>query len=519
MQAALARVNSELEDWIRTSQSERRFREFASSSSDYFWELDGDLKFSFFSERFTELTGFRQEDYLGHEAIELGLPNATPDMENKYLDSIKHKHPFRHVEFKAILDDSLSKWISITGTPTYDSERNFIGYRGTGSDITESHNLRERLNRSERLDALGQLAAGIAHDFNNLLGIIRGHAELISLRGNSQGAASSVQEIVGASDRGANLVTQLLTFGGKTESQLSSLDVHAALHALMPLLESAVGDAIDLRLGMEKSLWRACCDASQFDSAVLNLILNARDSIASSGVISVRAENYTAADGENLLQLLPGQYVCVQVSDTGGGIPEEVLRRIFEPFFTTKRTKGGSGLGLSMVHGFVEQAQGRAFAESELGRGTTISFYLPRHVGDSEEASASPTPNDIDGGNRLILVVEDNEPLREITITYLQRAGYRTLQASTVRAALNILAENPAIALVFTDIALPGGMSGADLARQMAVSFPNIPVIPTSGHARNLEVEDLAEPVLSKPYSFNELLGRIDSILRDQHPS
>ena len=172
-----------------------------------------------------------------------------------------------------------------------------------------------------------------------------------------------------------------------------------------------------------------------------------------------------------------------------------------------------------MVHGFVEQSGGRAISESELGRGTTISLYLPRYSGDNQDSSTNRRLVDIDGAGQLILIVEDNEALSDITVAYLQRAGYRTLQAGTVHAAMILLNETPDIALVFTDIALPGGLSGTDLANQMTVSFPDIPVIPTSGHAMNVELEGLAEPILTKPYSYTELLERIDHVLKQHLPS
>ncbi len=519
IQDALKQANTELETWIRTSQSEQRFKDFASSSSDYFWELDSELKFSFLSERFTELTGLPAQEYLGASAIEKGLPNSPSEAQHKYLQALASRDAFRDVDFQVALSGNTAKWISIAGAPAYDDAENFIGYRGTGSDITERMSMLNRLHRSERMDALGQLTGGIAHDFNNLLGIIRGHAELIEMtefESPAKAVGASVREIVEASDRGAALVKQLLAFGGNAESSPSSLDVAAALHGMFALLESAVGDAVELRIRIEQPLWPAYCDATQFDSAILNLVITARDATATGGTVTISSKNRYVTKDAGSSELSPGRYVCVEVSDTGSGIAPDDLPRIFEPFFTTKRPEGGSGLGLSVVHGFAEQSGGHAVATSQAGEGTTISLYLPRS-GDlpDEHSNVRSSPNVRDWSGRQILVVEDNRALREVTVAYLQKAGFDTIEAGTGRAALDTLEANPTIALVLTDIALPGGMSGTDLVNQIAISCPGLPVVPTSGHARHPESEGLVLPILPKPYTYAELIGRIEDTFKN----
>ncbi len=377
----------------------------------------------------------------------------------------------------------------------------------------------EALRHAYKLDALGQVTGGIAHDFNNLLTVISGNLELVE-RGVRAWDATRRDKILRAAgfalravrDCGT-LTHKILAFARRDALRLTVTNVSAAIQQYGPLLQRAAGEQVKLVLSLPPDLWSCWIDAGQLEAAILNLVVNARDAMPSGGTVEIETANVviegaaTAARPDRLADLAPGEYVRVTVADTGVGMTPDVVDRAFEPFFTTKDVGKGSGLGLSQVYGFARQAGGSVSVETAPGAGTRIRLYFPRTL---EKAVSSSRPGDVDeapGGSETILVVEDNELVREFVVQTLRDLGYTVLQAANGRAALEILQSSVPAALLFTDVVMPERMTGVELATEARRLRPDLKVVLTSGFSADAVGDRPAGgfPYLAKPYSVGEL--------------
>ena len=367
-----------------------------------------------------------------------------------------------------------------------------------------------RLFQSQRLEALGQLTGGVAHDFNNLLTVVSGNLQMLEERLDDPFSQKLAKAAMRATGRGADLTRKLLAFSRRQTLQPRAIDIVQLLDSLAEVLRRTLGAHIDVRTACDPGLPTAKADPGMLDTALLNLAVNARDAMPDGGRLTLEArravldEDYAARHAE----VAPGEYVEIAVSDNGSGMPPEVLARAFEPFFTTKDSGKGSGLGLSLVYGFVKQSGGHIAVYSEQGIGTTIRLYLPV-VADEVVRRASRDPAEIRGGHETILVVEDDEAVREVAVGFVSRLGYRVLQAADAQQALVLLAREPAIDLLFTDVVLRGEVDGPQLAREAMRRKPGLKVLYTSGYARNAlpmqsELDGSIE-LLSKPYQIGQL--------------
>lgn len=353
-------------------------------------------------------------------------------------------------------------------------------------DITERSALEEQLRRSQRMEAIGQLTGGIAHDFNNLLTVIIGNLELIDARVEDENLRDLLQDAQEAADLGATLTDRLLTFARRQPLTPSVVDLNGIVLSMSELLRRTLGENVDLSAVLDNELWHAVIDPGQVENALLNLAINARDAMEGGGRLTIESQNadvdedYVAA----VPGLVSGNYVLISVSDTGTGMPAEVVDRVFEPFFTTKETGRGTGLGLSMVYGFAKESGGHVTVYSEQGVGTTVNLYLPRAVADVDVAVAD-VPVSANGtlAGEKILVVEDSERVRRLTRRRLEDLGYTVTEAENAPSALEILAENAQFDLVLSDVVMPGGMTGYDLHDRIKVDYPSIAVLLTSGYA------------------------------------
>ena len=382
-------------------------------------------------------------------------------------------------------------------------------------------NLNARLLQSQRMEAIGQLTGGVAHDFNNLLTVVLGNADLLAEMSADDPARRQLAEMIGAAaQRGAALTQQLLAFARKQPLDPSVVDVSQRVAALDSMLRRTLGEHIEIELVRAAGLWPAMVDPAQLENALLNLCLNARDAMPTGGKLTLETAN-AALDQRYADQhpdVAPGQYVMLAVSDTGVGIPPEHLARVFEPFFTTKEKGRGTGLGLAMVYGFAKQSAGHVGVYSEPGHGTTIKLYLPRAQG-ARPAPVDPKAQEpaIRGGTESVLVVEDDEPVRQLACLELRALGYRVLEAPNGADALRIVESDEPIELLFTDVVMPGGMSGrqlADAARQLR---PGLRVLYTSGYTENAIVHhgrlDPGVMLLPKPYRRADLARAIRTAL------
>jgi PAS domain S-box-containing protein len=390
---------------------------------------------------------------------------------------------------------------------------------GGMSDVTAQRESQERQAQLQRLDAVGQLSGGIAHDFNNLLQVILANSEYLQ-EALPHGELASVAELItAAADQGSVLIERLLTFSRRQSLQAKPADVTKLIIHLESLLRRTLGENIEITLSYSATVWAALVDAAQLETALLNLAINSRDAMPQGGRLSIEIENVSLDESHSkkFEDFVPGDYVMITVTDNGSGMDESTLSHAFDPFFTTKDVGKGTGLGLSMVYGFVKQSNGFLSINSFLGVGTIISMYLPRAVTSAEEAPPiTRTEKEIHGSGR-ILVVEDNDLVRSQVAMQLQAVGYDVVQAQNASDALAMLASGGTFDLIFTDIIMPGGMNGYQLATEARKLFPGIHILLTTGYSdqmvKNLSGLDPDVSLISKPYHRRELSLKLQELI------
>ena len=377
---------------------------------------------------------------------------------------------------------------------------------GTCLDITYRRQLEQQLLQSQKLDAIGRLTGGIAHDFNNMLSVIIWNLDALT-RSLKTGTKDQdrVSNALGAALNCADLVRQLLTFARHQPHQPKVIDLSEMVPRMARLLTPVLGEHVNIETRPGESIWPIFADPAQVESALVNLAINARDSMPEGGTLTIECANVRQSAGA--LEPAAGDYVVVTVSDTGIGMPQDVIDRAFEPFFTTKELGKGSGLGLSMVHGFVKQAGGHVAIDSTTGSGTRIKLYLPRTaVADTTDAETSSDDAERPSGAHVVLVVEDNAIVRSVAVARFEELGHTVLEAGSAAGALELLASAAPIDLLFTDVVIPGGVGGLELARRALELRPAIRVIFTSGYAASFNgVDDLPGEFLQKPYRDEDL--------------
>jgi PAS domain S-box-containing protein len=387
-------------------------------------------------------------------------------------------------------------------------------------DVTDAKAREDQLRQLQRMEAVGRLTGGVAHDFNNLLAIIHGNAELVRA-GMEEGseAAEMTDDVIGAAARGAELVRRLLAFARMQHLEPKSVDLNERLSDILGLLQRALGENVNLRVKAGKGLWPAIVDPTQVDDALVNLAINARDAMPDGGSLTIETQNVGLDEdyAAHHVEVTPGDYVMLAVSDTGVGMAPEVIARAFEPFFTTKEEGQGTGLGLSQVFGWVKQSGGHIKIYSELGHGTAVKLYLPRAAAKRAKAKWEPemvTPK----GDETILVVEDNPNVRKTVIRQLRDLGYKTEEADSGISALQMVRDGLKFDLLLTDVIMPGGITGYQLADQLRGDHPALKVLFTSGYTELAVASDQPGPkdaLLSKPYRKQDL-GRAIRAALDQ---
>jgi PAS domain S-box-containing protein len=388
-------------------------------------------------------------------------------------------------------------------------------------DVTEKRLLEAELRQSQKMEAIGRLTGGIAHDFNNLLSVIIGNAQLLSrsLR-ESPRLLRQAETTLKAAVRGAELTRRLLAFARQQVLEPRVVDINSLLSGMYELLRRSLTGEIEIQQRLEREPWPLKVDPGQLENAVLNLVINARDAMPDGGVIDITTRNVAISDVRNACedQPGPGEYLLLEVRDTGSGMSPQVLKRVFEPFFTTKETGKGSGLGLAMVYGFVKQSDGYVHISSAAGAGTTVHLYFPRTHAAVQSASLEPAAIlDLPRGSETILVVEDDLEVRSTATDILTSLGYRVLQAGNGHQALEQFMQHPDIALVFSDVMLSGGLLGTNLVTKLRERRPSLSVLLTTGFSESLILHrglmQESVTVLSKPYKVEDLARRIRAIL------
>lgn len=381
----------------------------------------------------------------------------------------------------------------------------------------------EQLRQAQKMEAIGSLTGGVAHDFNNVLQVINGNLQMLAAEAGETGENAATQRrLAAATDavkRGAKLAAHLLAFARRQPLSPTVLNPRRLLNGMSEMLHRALGETVKVDTILSDDLWHVQADRNQLENALLNLAINARDAMQADGTLTVRAANRVldAAFCRDEPELSPGEYVVFTVADTGGGMPPEILRHVFEPFFTTKPDGHGTGLGLSMVFGFVRQSGGHTVIESTVGRGTTVSLFFPRccepETAETVDDTAAPG-----GGGETILIVEDDADVRLTAVEMLAQLGYKVLTASSGDAAVEFIDSDVPIDLLFTDVVMPGKVKSVELARRAAARSPAVPTLFTSGYTRDEIVHhgklDAGITLLSKPYRRADLARKVRSVLR-----
>ena len=392
------------------------------------------------------------------------------------------------------------------------------GWVATYSDISERRLAELQLVHAQKMEAIGNLTGGIAHDFNNLLAVISLNLEFLLGRSDDE---EKVREhgsrALQASLRGANLISQLLAFARRQTLAPQQINVNTWIRSIADLLEHMLGERVAISLELGSQIWPVNADATRLETAIANLATNARDAMPRGGKLTILTRNVTVteADARGRPDVVPGDFVMIEVADTGAGMAQDVLDRIFEPFFTTKQEGHGTGLGLSMVFGFIRQSGGFITVDSKVGSGTTFRLHLPRGRGEVEIEQASLQPSTIVGGTESILVVEDNDAVRFITTDLLTQLGYDVIEARSPVEALEFLVGDRKIDLMFSDVVMPGGIDGFGLAQEASRMRPGLKLLLTSGFTEFAERAAGSSPIrmLGKPFRQSELATTLREVI------
>ena len=493
-------------------ESESRYRAIFETAVDAIIVSDQHGIIQEFSRAAEAMTGYRAAELIGQNMRVLLPPAMRQEPERytaRYLWTIKELEVCRKdgSVFPAHL--SIAEWWA-------GGYRHFTGIL---RDLSAQHReqvertkLEAQLHQAQKMEAIGNLTGGMAHDFNNMLGVIIGNIDLLrDLKGEDSDIDELTREALDAAFRGADLTRRLLAFARQQPLRPQHVDVNELVSGITRLLRRTIGEDVEISLDLAPELWPVVVDPAQLEASLTNLATNARDAMADGGRLMIVTGNRTldADYAAQHAEVVPGGYVMLEVSDTGSGMTSEVMHRIFEPFFTTKSRDKGTGLGLSMVFGFIKQSGGHIGVYSEPGIGTTFRLFLPRMAEDvpiAEERAATPL---LHGRGESVLVVEDNAALRRVVTRQLAELGYQVLAAENAAAGLELL-DRQSIDLLLTDIVMPGGINGRELARRARQRWPEIKIVFTSGFSEarlNGDAGPLAActPLLSKPYRKEDL--------------
>jgi PAS domain S-box-containing protein len=493
--------------------SERNFRLLVEGVADYaLYMLDPTGTITSWNIGGQRIKGYAPEEIVGQHFSRFYTETDRANGKPARALRIAREHGRYEEDGWRVRKDGTFFWASVVIDPIYEDGR-LIGFAKITRDITERRDaqlkleqIQKQLAEAQKLDALGQLTGGVAHDFNNLLMIISGSLHTLKRgAGDDPKLQRAVAAIENATKRGAALTSQLLTFSRRQSLNPEPIDVGERIEAIRQVLDTGVGSAVRLAFEVARDSWPVIIDIGEFETALVNLAINARDAMPNGGTITIRAQNRTVTEAPNA-----GDFVAISVSDTGQGIAPDILGKIFDPFFTTKPVGKGTGLGLSQVHGFAHQAGGTVEVRSELGKGTIVTILLPRqHAGkwvDREETVEV-------GGSGTVLLVEDNPDVASVSRNLLEQLGFKVCRVADAEAALRELEHNH-IDLVFSDIVMPGSLDGLALARRLRETRPELPVLLATGYSDAAAGVRGDFPILRKPYEIHQLSKAIATLRR-----
>jgi len=513
LSAANERLANEIVERRKTEESLQLTLDAAEMG---IWELDLVQSRLRCSARHDQIFGLKKGELLDFGAL---VGHFIPDDRAKVLRAFQLAEASGNVEFEHRIrrpNDNAVRWVNVKGRTFYDGQR-AIRITGVTADVTQRREVDEQLRQAQKMEAVGQLTGGIAHDFNNLLMIIGGSIDMVRRRVTDEpkirGLFDAARQAV---ERGAKLNQQLLAFSRRQDLHMEVVQINDLIPTFEHLLDRALGETVKMEVIRDQNLWRCRTDPHQLETAILNLAINARDAMPQGGKLIIKTANRSVdAAFAARWAASAGDYAVVSVQDTGIGMSAEVLAHVFEPFFTTKDVGKGTGLGLSQVYGFAKQSGGFVTVASTPGRGTLIEVFLKRSM-ESLPAARQIVHDTLQTGTGVVLVVEDDAAVRTTTSGMLEDLGYSVLSAETASSALKLIGANPRIDLVFSDVVMPDGMSGVELAHQIGSLRPDLPVLLTSGYTAQRIIPETPAgelALLSKPFSHTDLSIAIRKIL------
>ncbi|ACG79068.1 FOG: PAS/PAC domain protein [Phenylobacterium zucineum HLK1] len=500
------------------AESERQFRMLVAGVVDYaLYMLDPNGVISSWNAGAEHIKGYQADDIVGqHFSRFYTEADRAAGVPARALQTAGEQGRYEAEGWRVRKDGSLF-WASVVIDAIRDEDGRLVGFAKITRDVTEKRNAQLELQRAhdqlaqaQKMEALGKLTGGVAHDFNNLLMVVSGQAQMLRNRvGDDPRALRALDAIETSAKRGEDLTRHLLAFSRRQRLQPVPVALADRVEDLKDLIAASLPPTVRLVIDLSSELWPVKVDPSELELSLLNLAVNARDAMPGGGVLAITAENVKLTRSAG--QTLAGDFVAVTVSDTGVGIPDDILPRIFDPFFTTKEVSKGTGLGLSQVYGFAQQSGGEVQVRSELGRGTSFTFYLPRtsaKVARPVEEAAEPVAR-----SARILVVEDNPEVAEVAAAMLEQLGHTVRVVGGAAAAMSALHEHETPDLVFSDIVMAGEIDGLGLARRVREEAPSVPVLLATGYSQAAEQLGDEFPILRKPYKLGELSRAVGVLL------
>ncbi|PXW25034.1 PAS domain S-box protein [Paraburkholderia caballeronis] len=508
-------------------ESERRFRLLVEGVTDYsIFMLSPDGYVTNWNHGARRIKGYAAEEIIGSHFSRFYTPeDAAAGLPQRGLETAAREGHFES-EGRRVRKDGTIFWAHVIIDAIRDETGTLIGFAKITRDVTEKREADELLKQTQaalfqaqKMEAIGKLTGGVAHDFNNVLQVLRGNLELLQNRHRHDGwSMERLASAIDAVDRGGKLASQLLAFGRRQALRPVVVNLAAMVRGMDDLLRRALGETIEVETVVAGGLWNTCVDTHQLENVLLNLAINARDAMPGGGRLTLELANAMLDDRyvRSLSDVPAGQYVMLGITDTGTGMPPDVMERAFDPFFTTKPEGEGTGLGLSTAYGFVKQSGGHIRIYSEVGHGTTVRIYLPRSTGDALEPVVRRI-SAVMGGRETVLVVEDDLKVQATVIDMLTELGYTVLKADNAEQALAVLGSGVQVDLLFTDVVMPGALRSPEMARRAVQLLPQMKVLFTSGYTQNAIVHggrlDDGVELLSKPYSREDLARKVRHVL------